>query len=56
MVLEIYLPVLSLASLIGNNISVTEATRRIDAAVKRVKNADPAVLTTLKELFIHKYY
>jgi LysM repeat protein len=39
------------ASLIGNNISVTETTRRIDAAVKRVKNADPAVLTTLKNLY-----
>jgi len=39
------------SSLIGNNISVTEATKRIDAAVKRVKNGDPAVLTTLRTLY-----
>jgi hypothetical protein len=37
--------------LIGNNISVTETTKRIDTAVKRVKNADPTVLTTLKTLY-----
>ena len=39
------------SSLIGGNISVTEATKRVDAAVKRVKNADPAVLTTLRNLY-----
>ena len=39
------------SSLIGNNISVTEATKRVDAAVKRVKNGDPAVLTTLRTLY-----
>jgi hypothetical protein len=39
------------ASLIGNDISVTEATKRIDTAVKRVKNANPAVLNTLKTLY-----
>jgi hypothetical protein len=37
--------------LIGNSISVTETTKRIDTAVKRVKNGDPAVLTTLKTLY-----
>ena len=39
------------ASLIGNDISVTETTKRIDTAVKRVKNANPAVLNTLKTLY-----
>lgn len=39
------------SSLIGGNISVTETTKRVDAAVKRVKNADPAVLTTLRTLY-----
>jgi hypothetical protein len=39
------------SSLIGGNISVTEATKRVDAAVKRVKNGDPAVLTTLRTLY-----
>jgi LysM repeat protein len=39
------------SSLIGGNISVTEATKRIDTAVKRVKNGDPAVLTTLRTLY-----
>jgi LysM repeat protein len=39
------------SSLIGGNISVTEVTKRIDTAVKRVKNADPAVLTTLRTLY-----
>jgi LysM repeat protein len=39
------------STLIGNAVSITEATRRIDAAVKRVKNADPAILKTIKELF-----
>jgi hypothetical protein len=39
------------ASLIGNDISVTETTKRIDTAVKRVKNANPAVLKSLKELY-----
>jgi LysM repeat protein len=39
------------STLIGNAVSVTEATRRIDAATKRVKNADPAVLTTLRNLY-----
>jgi len=39
------------SSLIGGNISITEATKRIDAAVKRVKNGDPAVLTTLRTLY-----
>jgi len=39
------------SSLIGGNISVTEVTKRVDAAVKRVKNADPAVLTTLRTLY-----
>jgi len=39
------------SSLIGGNISVTEATKRVDAAVKRVKNANPAVLTTLRTLY-----
>jgi hypothetical protein len=38
-------------SLIGGNVSVTEATKRVDAAVKRVKNGDPAVLTTLRTLY-----
>ena len=38
-------------NLIGNNISVTETTKRIDTAVKRVKNANPTVLTTLKTLY-----
>jgi len=37
--------------LIGNSISVTETTKRIDTAVKRVKNANPAVLKSLKELY-----
>ncbi len=39
------------STLIGNAVSVTEVTRRIDAAVKRVKNADPEVLKTLKNLY-----
>jgi len=39
------------SSLIGGNISVTEVTKRIDAAVKRVKNANPEVLKTLKNLY-----
>jgi len=39
------------STLIGNSISVTEATKRVDAAVKRVKNGDPAVLTTLRTLY-----
>ena len=39
------------SSLIGGNISVTEVTKRIDTAVKRVKNGDPAVLTTLRTLY-----
>jgi LysM repeat protein len=39
------------SSLIGGNVSVTEATKRVDAAVKRVKNGDPAVLTTLRNLY-----
>jgi hypothetical protein len=39
------------SSLIGGNVSVTEVTKRVDAAVKRVKNADPAVLTTLRTLY-----
>jgi len=39
------------SSLIGSNISVTEVTKRVDAAVKRVKNGDPAVLTTLRTLY-----
>ena len=39
------------SSLIGGNISVTEVTKRVDAAVKRVKNGDPAVLTTLRTLY-----
>lgn len=39
------------STLIGNAVSVTEATRRIDTAVKRVKNADPAILSTIRDLF-----
>jgi hypothetical protein len=39
------------STLIGNAISVTEATKRVDAAVKRVKNGDPAILTTLRTLY-----
>lgn len=39
------------STLIGNAVSVTEATRRIDAAVKRVKNADPEILKTLKNFY-----
>jgi hypothetical protein len=39
------------STLIGNVVSITEATRRIDTAVKRVKNGDPAILSTIKELF-----
>ena len=39
------------STLIGNAVSVTEVTRRIDAAVKRVKNADPEILKTLKNLY-----
>ena len=39
------------SQLIGNNISVTETTKRIDTAVKRVKNGNPAVLTTLRSLY-----
>ena len=39
------------SSLIGNNISVTEATKRVDTAVKKVKNGDPAILTTLRTLY-----
>lgn len=39
------------SSLIGGNVSVTETTKRIDAAVKRVKNADPEILKTLKTLY-----
>jgi len=39
------------STLIGNAVSVTEVTRRIDAAVKRVKNADPEVLKTLKNFY-----
>jgi len=39
------------SELIGNNISVTEATKRIDTAVKRVKNGNPGVLTNLRTLY-----
>ena len=39
------------STLIGNAVSVTEATRRIDAAVKRVKNADPEILKTIRDVF-----
>ena len=39
------------STLIGNAVSVTEATRRIDTAVKRVKNADPEILKTIRDLF-----
>lgn len=39
------------STLIGNAVSVTEVTRRMDTAVKRVKNADPVILTTIRELF-----
>lgn len=39
------------SSLIGGNVSVTETTKRIDAAVKRVKNADPEILKTLKSFY-----
>lgn len=39
------------STLIGNAVSVTEVTRRIDAAVKRVKNADPEILKTLKNFY-----
>ena len=39
------------STLIGNAVSITEATRRIDTAVKRVKNADPAILKTIRDLF-----
>ena len=39
------------SSLIGGNVSVTETTKRIDAAVKRVKNADPEILKTLKNFY-----
>ena len=39
------------STLIGNAVSVTEVTKRVDAAVKRVKNGDPAVLTTLRTLY-----
>jgi hypothetical protein len=39
------------STLIGNAVSITEATRRIDTATKRVKNADPAILTNLRNLY-----
>jgi len=39
------------STLIGNAVSITEATRRIDAAIKRVKNANPEILKTLKNLY-----
>ena len=37
------------ATLIENNTSVTEVGRRLNASVRRVKNADPTILETLKD-------
>ena len=39
------------STLIGNNVSITEATRRIDTSVKRIKNADPEILKNIKTYF-----
>ena len=39
------------ATLIGNNTSVTEVGRRLNASVRRVKNADPTILENLKRLY-----
>ena len=39
------------ATLIENNTSVTEVGRRLNAAVRRVKNADPTILENLKRLY-----
>ena len=39
------------ATFIENNTSVTEVGRRLNASVKRVKNADPTILENLKRLY-----
>jgi murein DD-endopeptidase MepM/ murein hydrolase activator NlpD len=39
------------ATLIGNRVSVTEVGKRAALAVNRVKNADPAIMTTLKRFY-----
>ena len=39
------------ATLIGNRVSVTEVGKRAALAVDRVKNADPAIMTTLKRFY-----
>jgi LysM repeat protein len=39
------------ATLIGNKVSVTEVGKRAALAVDRVKNADPAIMTTLKRFY-----
>jgi hypothetical protein len=39
------------ATLIENNTSVTEVGRRLNASVRRVKNADPTILENLKRLY-----
>ena len=39
------------STLIENNTSVTEVGRRLNASVRRVKNADPTILENLKRLY-----
>jgi len=39
------------ATLIENNTSVTEVGRRLNASVRRVKNADPTILENLRRLY-----
>ena len=39
------------ATFIENNTSVTEVGRRLNASVRRVKNADPTILENLKRLY-----
>jgi hypothetical protein len=39
------------ATLIENNTSITEVGRRLNASVRRVKNADPTILQNLKTLY-----
>ena len=39
------------ASLIGNDVSQSELNQRLDLAVNQVQNADPTVLSTLKQFY-----
>jgi len=39
------------ATLIGNDVSSTELTSRLDLAVNQVQNADPTVVATLKQFY-----